>query len=989
MAVLETFGSPLTEIVKKQFYNRSRVNLRTLSYIDRTSDESETVVVGFNDRYLRKHLFNSSWINLISSVNVIDEQADEPDKRPELAKRLILSGGTLYWDGEKLVKREGVDFVPPDSGYGIQSAYNVNTLNGIRPMPGITGFKIVSKNLLGTLREATIDFVVWSAPELEDIEKLYLRPGYHAIVEWGHSYGLDSEGKESPFPIATFDNYNKFFDEIPADEVYKIIQKTRDVNDGNYDGFLGIIKNFSWSFRPDGGYDCSINVISKGEILESLTVRSGITSLDDIPVDQSAQTEEDFLETNILTRFVKIIKEAGNNADIYRTTRSPKVDERKFTIKDIFKNKYVDIVSEIEKFSESRKDTNGNIPVLGYVKVFSEGNKKTWWQSVIGLFGGDTNINQRTTWITLEFLLYIINYYIRSSSTSKKFSEFNVERENKQELFLFDNFINCSPDTCFVPQRPSKTYSFNLSITGTLTGTRLGLGGKDLPLFPLIVLPDLKDSKRILDILISIEQVEGQLRNYIHTLEDPEELDILGFVKSLLKIIETNIGGINEFVLEYSEEFNKFTIVDRRAVNQEQDLDNIPVLNVFGAGSIALDISLQTKITNKLGAQISIAAQGPDGQAQFNSSMPEFKKWNRNLIDRFDSDIVVGSTDSTNTTDNNELVTKVNNFEEKVLQAYVNWWKGIFEPEESYWSSILTQCQTFYSMIASDFKTYKKLPPQGIVPTVLTLKVEGIGGIKIGQTFKLNKGILPSRYNGFGYIVTGIEHSIENNKWTTSIVAQTYYLEKPRDQEQEKAKEKLGRFQMFFPEFKPEPTPPIQQQTQTPLLGTDAQRFWTLVAICSREDNNPQGWADVAQSIYNRVASGAYENDVIKQILATGQYEPTWKSPLPGSKNQPNKEWKTIVDVNSAAKATNSRRDYLIRVALALQSLTLQQNASNFIKGRTDFFGPRQPAIKMTANKSRVQRNANSNQFGFSFNYFQPNGGSPAPVPSFISAIKV
>ena len=34
----------------------------------------------------------------------------------------------------------------------------------------------------------------------------------------------------------------------------------------------GSIKNYSWKARPDGGYDCTTNIISMGEVVESLKV---------------------------------------------------------------------------------------------------------------------------------------------------------------------------------------------------------------------------------------------------------------------------------------------------------------------------------------------------------------------------------------------------------------------------------------------------------------------------------------------------------------------------------------------------------------------------------------------------------------------------------------------------------------------------------------------------------------------------------------------
>jgi hypothetical protein len=168
----------------------------------------------------------------------------------------------------------------------------------------------------------------------------------------------------------------------------------------------------------------------------------------------------------------------------------------------------------------------------------------------------------------------------------------------------------------------------------------------------------------------------------------------------------------------------------------------------------------------------------------------------------------------------------------------------------------------------------------------------------------------------------------------------------------------------------------------------DDRRFWTLVAVCSKEDDNPQGWADVAQSIYNRVAAGVqkgYKSEVVAQILAEWQYEPTWKFPTFGLVSIPNPQWFNIKDLQTAAAATGLETSNLQAVAKALQDPTLQQVARAFIQGRTDFLGANQPANKMI---NRVQR-PNGNKFGFNFTYRPANGGKTAPVPSYVTNAKV
>ena len=51
----------------------------------------------------------------------------------------------------------------------------------------------------------------------------------------------------------------------------------------------------------------------------------------------------------------------------------------------------------------------------------------------------------------------------------------------------------------------------------------------------------------------------------------------------------------------------------------------------------------------------------------------------------------------------------------------------------------------------------------------------GITGFKVGLSFKIKPGILPSKYDDFAYIITGLENDIgADNKWYTTIKTQFY-----------------------------------------------------------------------------------------------------------------------------------------------------------------------------------------------------------------------
>jgi hypothetical protein len=75
-----------------------------------------------------------------------------------------------------------------------------------------------------------------------------------------------------------------------------------------------------------------------------------------------------------------------------------------------------------------------------------------------------------------------------------------------------------------------------------------------------------------------------------------------------------------------------------------------------------------------------------------------------------------------------------------------------------------------------------------IIPTELNVTLDGIGGIIIGNLFKINEDIVPNGYKGvlgrkLAYIVTGLGHSISNNDWTTDLKAYPIVFEQSRGTE--------------------------------------------------------------------------------------------------------------------------------------------------------------------------------------------------------------
>jgi hypothetical protein len=197
----------------------------------------------------------NAWVRMSSAVNTYKDTApnpptlkdlsDEGNYDDSLAKKYILQGGVLNENG---TLKGGVGSW--NNVYSNVSADGTPYRLGIRPMPGITGIEIKSLGAYGSLREVTVNYQCWDIRQLEDLELLYMRPGYTVLVEWGWAPYLDNKGNIQS-NVQFYDIINQVKDK---DTIWKELEKKASEN-GNYEGMYGTIKNYSWNARPDGGYD--------------------------------------------------------------------------------------------------------------------------------------------------------------------------------------------------------------------------------------------------------------------------------------------------------------------------------------------------------------------------------------------------------------------------------------------------------------------------------------------------------------------------------------------------------------------------------------------------------------------------------------------------------------------------------------------------------------------------------------------------------------
>lgn len=201
--------------------------------------------------------------SLSSQINKRDEEGEETDKFNYYVQRGGIFTGKNIFNKSYSYGVGGRDF-------------------GIRPAPGILNVNIDCVNR-GSIRTAEVVIKAYNKFQFELIELLYLRVGYTMLLEWGNNIYLNKKSDlKDPPKIQTVGNtliedvwfQNNGLNQL---EMYQKIQDERAKYSGNYDGFMGVVRNFNWSFESDGTYNITIDLVTVGDIIESLQVNLPIS----------------------------------------------------------------------------------------------------------------------------------------------------------------------------------------------------------------------------------------------------------------------------------------------------------------------------------------------------------------------------------------------------------------------------------------------------------------------------------------------------------------------------------------------------------------------------------------------------------------------------------------------------------------------------------------------------------------------------------------
>jgi len=785
------------------------------------------------DNNTLQHLTNkNAWVRLSSGVQVIDKQAEEDDQgindlftraelnayyrnkrkvksgRSTLAKNNILQGGTISTNGTNSIIKKGFN-----ETYTQGATDNL----GFKPMPGITNISITTGGKWQTLLQADIDFICYDLDQLDTMSKLYMSLGCTVFLEWGNTnyFKNDNTFEINPQPL-------DFFNENDKESLRKSVTKKVINTEGNYESITGTVYNFSYSANSDGSYNCKTHIMGAGGLVESLKINSATNYTFDV---YSAKEEESdkfssTLENALYTIKTFAARSQGNSPAVeaiaptrdlksllFRNDRNNLVkinfDATLINQKTKKKDTYLDLLNRIfqlpnykgPKFPLNYKSSNTNV-LYGNPWSLLSGHREAGADLVIpqdfytvykSPARSDETEGRYTaaTYITLGHLMALTQHLgIFTENSGDKATPVVYIDYNPETTIIKRGVIEASidPFKCLIPYSttPQKqTIFFDPYLLNSPDGIYWwsNRGSKNFNLLAKgnentsSVNRTIKDSfqGKLFNILINIDFVLDTLKTLSNNNED-KSINLIEYIETILNGINISLGKVNALRTFYDDRSNCIRIIDEN-YNKPLIIDpekSILKLENFGTKSTVYDYSYSSKITPKLAAQIVISAQALDsgGIQEFPEDVLSYQKLNGDVIDKFA--VVKNSAISPQLSSNPEDGENKIPLKKLFMHLY-----DVYTLEPLKLSTI-SNLTSLYADLQSTTDKLINNTPTLLIPLEYQITLDGISGILPYTIFRLPDNRLPKRYRGkVDFVVFSINHSIENNKWYTTLRGQT------------------------------------------------------------------------------------------------------------------------------------------------------------------------------------------------------------------------
>jgi hypothetical protein len=784
-----------------------------------TQLQARTLVVnGINNNrsgLLPWYLNKNAWVRMTSFVNYTEgkigfDGLGKIEPRPgtgyykgdQLSKKYILQGGTLYTKtvNNQVSSSLRYGIASPGAVYGSELDFKPGNApgtyvaepqyfrqQGLRPMPGITDVRMRTIGAYGSLFETTVNFHAWDTHQLNELELLFMRPGYSVLLEWGWSQYLNyvdgltnatntlTENQLDP-QVFSGQTINAFQEGLTQQAIYDKLEDLRKKHRYNYDGMLGYIKNFNWTLRKDGGYDCSTTLISMGEVINTIKLSTNANSLNNqlpAPNEESAYYYDDY--ENILLSLKANLENEINDSSTSRAFISESIYSGSWDYNVNYVNSD-SIKKKLEKSGYSTQaGTIGSLPL----KV------------VIQNSGENDNAGKFYEYLPLDTVVAIISSYANLRTQNKNGKAYSLARilvpTDLDYCLAGKDTISVLPNVCTVYNVGAfkeeikflsfeGNYDVSKGIVPPIQGTVNNFYN------------DTIKAGKIKDIYVNIDFLLNTYRQ-LKSSNDESGVVLTDYLKSILNGISNALGGLNNFTLSTAgRDQNTLRIIDTYYLEQGRTEDKYQ-FDLLGLGSICKDVSIQSQIFQEQSTIVAIAAQSRANLGDVYNSTQVYL--NAGLEDRIALAKWQGDELVTNPTLN-----KNDKFYAKVARLMTYARKYIIGPDldnggNRQISTVETNGNDPHTILKQVLLRYDgEINFKALIPFKLKITLEGIGGIVVGQIFTVKQNILPKNYydKRLGFIITQIEHNLKDNQWETVLDTQICILDQHQFYENNKSK---------------------------------------------------------------------------------------------------------------------------------------------------------------------------------------------------------
>ncbi len=775
-------------------------------------------------------------IRMTSGVDVTSREfleEGEDGEGDKLAKAYILEGGVLDEN-----KKPRLGFARNNGAYGDKSIRsNAADGFGIVPMPGIIDADIRTKTAYGSLREAKVNFVCHNRRQLEVLELLYMRPGFPILLEWQWSPFINNKGKIDNELYSIGDDW--FDPSKTTNDFNTSIIKNKEESNGNYDGFVGFCKNFEFKSRPDGGYDCTTEIIAAGEVLESLKSRNDGYSKKEEDKKIQIDNMQFLLEGIIEISQVKNQLNTSNGANaLYYLQKNPLANEF------LVNSEGVDALEKLKELNESNKPGNSQVASLrqasNYIK--SSDLLRDYFNKVdkYFIFKGDVlgtrklffNILTKTnktnrTYIRWDHLCDLINRIVFPLPNPSKIDDplcqlVYTQKTNKgKEEYIqsvpyeFPGELYSKVDNNGGKIRKISKDAFKIKLE-TIIDVETILNNSFDP--SICLLPSQineKENRRgneIGHIMLGVEHLSKVYNQMAYSNDEPKEnFNFFDYLKKIWQDVNKACVGNHNFILQTElENPNKARIIDLQVNPPNIKPEDLFEFKIQSNKSIVRDFNFNTTIPSALSATIGIAAQAPTSVSDLDQVT--FANFSKGIKSRFTSNINVIPTKVKK--DNSEKIINaykkdLERYKENIVDLAVyqaelalgefddNSKDTIDDKTFSEATGLASGIQKqITSLLQRNPKTGKRRPiipsrKSAVIPLKFNVSMDGVSGIVIGHVFKVEKEKLPKGYQAddVAFVVMGESQKITSGQdWITELSGQLMLLDLGKEE-----REKLNK----------------------------------------------------------------------------------------------------------------------------------------------------------------------------------------------------